>query len=224
MKAPSRLKLKAAERQQQRPGPERAALFRDRQGVNEGGGGQPRHEGGVFHRIPEPPAAPAQFVVGPPASQGNAQGEERPSDVGPRPRPTRPSAVQPAGQQPRHGEGERHREADVAGVEHRWMHDQPEVLQQGDSSRHRRRAPRAAGAQRDCWSGAGSSGSQPFSSPITPNTRARMPGGNAAPRRATALIHSVMMRVHSSSEPSWAPQRALTLYCQGSRLLELCAT
>ena len=132
----------AGQGQQQRPTLEDAPLFRDCQGMHQRRGRQPRHEGGVLHRIPKPPAAPAQFVVGPPTAQGDPQREESPSHIRPRTRPPRPGAVQPPGQQRRHGKGEGHGQAHIAGVEHGRMHDQPEVLQQGIEVRTVRRRQR----------------------------------------------------------------------------------
>ena len=43
-------------------------------GVKERGAGKPRHEGGVLHRVPKPPAAPAEFVIGPPGAERDAGG------------------------------------------------------------------------------------------------------------------------------------------------------
>ena len=51
---------------------------------------QPGHERGVLHRIPEPPAAPAELVVGPPAAERDADGLEHPREDGPGPRPLAP--------------------------------------------------------------------------------------------------------------------------------------
>ncbi|KAG1534213.1 hypothetical protein G6F50_015619 [Rhizopus delemar] len=98
--------------------------------VDQGRTRQPGHERGVLHRIPEPPAAPAQRVERPPAAQRDAQGQEAPGDVGPWPRPAQPARVYAAFQQRRHRERERYREADIAQVQHRRMDDQPRVLQQ----------------------------------------------------------------------------------------------
>ncbi|KAG0733161.1 hypothetical protein G6F23_013614 [Rhizopus arrhizus] len=51
------------DRQQQGPAAEGAALFGDRLRVDQCCTNQPRHEAGVLHRVPEPPAAPAQLVA-----------------------------------------------------------------------------------------------------------------------------------------------------------------
>ena len=91
---------------------------------------QPGHERGVLDRIPEPPAAPAELVVGPAAAEGDADGEEDPGRRRPRPRPARPGRVEVAADQRGDGERERDREADVAHVEHRRVDHHPRVLQQ----------------------------------------------------------------------------------------------
>src|SRR3546814_6333293 len=83
---------------------------------------------GVLDRIPEPPAAPAQFVVRPPRTDRDAQGEETPGDVGPRPRPAQPARVHAAVDQRRDRERERHHETHVAQVQHRRMDDHPRKI------------------------------------------------------------------------------------------------
>ena len=92
------------DRQQQRPALEQPALLRHRQRVNQRGADQPRHERRVLDRIPEPPAAPAELVVSPPAAERDADGEEQPRDRRPRPHPARPHANRaclPASRRPR---------------------------------------------------------------------------------------------------------------------------
>ena len=91
---------------------------------------QPGHQRGVLHRVPEPPAAPAQLVVGPEAAERDAAGQRNPRRQHPGSHPARPGRVHPALQQRRHREGEGHREADVAQVEQRRVRHEPRVLQQ----------------------------------------------------------------------------------------------
>ena len=79
--------------EQQGPVTEQAPLLGDRQGMDQRGGRQPRHERGILHRIPEPPAAPPQFVVRPPATQGDPEREAHPSGDRPRTRPARPGGI-----------------------------------------------------------------------------------------------------------------------------------
>ncbi len=121
---------KGEDGQQYCPAFEQAAFFRRRQRVDQGGAGEPGHEGGVFHRIPEPPATPAQFVIGPPAAEHDPEAQEGPGDVGPGSRPARPGSVQAAAQQGGDGEGKGHREAHIAHIQQRRVNDQARVLQQ----------------------------------------------------------------------------------------------
>src|SRR2546429_1931831 len=53
----------------QRPALEQPALVRHGERVNQRRAHEPGHEGGVLDRIPEPEAAPAELVVGPPRSE-----------------------------------------------------------------------------------------------------------------------------------------------------------
>ncbi len=91
---------------------------------------QPRHQRGVFHRVPEPPAAPAQFVVSPPAAQRDADGEKAPGDGRPGARPARPGCIQIAAEQRGDREGERDGKSDIAHVQHGGMQDHARILQQ----------------------------------------------------------------------------------------------
>ena len=117
-------------RQQRRPHLEAASFFSNGQRMDERGSNQPGHEGSVFHRVPEPPATPAQLVVGPEAAQRNADGQETPGYRGPGPRPTGPGSVQAARQQGRDGKCKCHHEAHIAHVQHRRMNNHARVLQQ----------------------------------------------------------------------------------------------
>ena len=93
--------------------------------------GQPGHEAGVLHRIPEPPAAPAELVIGPVGAHGDAQGQKDPAQHGPGPHPARPVLVDAAGNQRGNGKGKADRKADIAGVEQRRVDGEANVLQHG---------------------------------------------------------------------------------------------
>src|SRR5215468_7750628 len=93
------------------------------------GAGEPRHQRGVLDRVPEPEAAPAQDVVGPPAPERDAEGEKAPGGERPWPYPARPSGVDPALDQRGYGEGEGHREADIAEIEEWRMEGEAGILQ-----------------------------------------------------------------------------------------------
>ena len=58
-------KGKGEDSEKDRPDLQRVALLHHRDGMDEGCAGEPRHEGGVLDRIPEPEAAPAERVIGP---------------------------------------------------------------------------------------------------------------------------------------------------------------
>jgi hypothetical protein len=118
------------DREQQGPALEEAALLRDGERMDQRRTRKPGHEGRVLHRIPEPPPAPAELVVGPPAAERDADREEQPGRERPGPRPPRPGGIEPPFEQRRAGEGEGNCEADVAGVEDGWMHGQGEILQE----------------------------------------------------------------------------------------------
>ncbi len=108
-----------------------AALLADNQGVQQGGAEQPGQEGGVFYRIPEPPAAPAELVVGPPRAQHDAGGEKDPGAERPGATPVGHGAIQSARMERSHGEGEVDRKADVAEIEQGRVDDEADILQHG---------------------------------------------------------------------------------------------
>src|SRR6187399_3363064 len=91
---------------------------------------EPWHEGSVFDRVPEPPAAPSLHVVGPVTPHGDTAGEEGPCDQRPRTGPSRPCGVQPTLDQRGNWEGERNGESDVSHVEHGRMEHHAGVLQE----------------------------------------------------------------------------------------------
>jgi hypothetical protein len=109
------------DREEDRPDLERVALLHHRDRVDEGGPGEPGHEGRVLDRVPEPEAAPAERVIGPEGAGGDAEGQEAPGDEGERPDEARPGGVDPALDQRGGGEGIDDREADIAEIEHRRM-------------------------------------------------------------------------------------------------------
>ena len=113
------------------PVAEQAAFLGNRQRVDERHAHQPGQERGVFHRVPEPPATPAQFVISPPRTQGDAQGQKHPGCRGPGARPAGPRGIEAPVEQGGNGKGKRHGQADIAHVQHRGMEHQTGVLQQG---------------------------------------------------------------------------------------------
>ena len=121
----------------------------DHHRVQVGGHHQPRHEGGVLDRVPRPVAAPSQNLVGPARTEQIAEREKEPRKDRPAARGANPSVVELARDERAAGERERHRRADVAGVERRRMDRHPVVLQQrvevGAVRRHRGQEIEGAG-------------------------------------------------------------------------------
>ena len=184
-KAPSIEKVKAPSARNDRPAGQGAALLGDDRRVQQGRGHQPGHEAGVLHRVPEPPAAPAQLVVGPEGAQRDADGEQAPGGQRPGPHPARPGGVDAALDQGGHGQREHHRHADVAGVEERRVDRQRRVLQQRieRAALHRRRRPAAAAGwrRRPCSRGRARPG-RPGRPPPAPSGPAAGRGRSASDR------------------------------------------
>ena len=91
---------------------------------------QPGHQAGILHRIPEPPAAPTQLIIGPIGSGGDPQRQKEPrtQDPGPhRPGESRPNFAR---NQRADGKAEGHRQANIADVKRRRMEGQARILQQ----------------------------------------------------------------------------------------------
>src|SRR5690554_138246 len=60
--------------------------------------------------------------------------------------------------------------------------------------------------------------------PIIDSTLARISTGIERLNSATAAVQPLKVSIHSNSEPSWLPQTAVSLYCNGSWALECVAT
>ncbi len=116
--------------EQDRPAFKGAALLDHDGGVEERAGDEPGHEGDVLDRIPGPPAAPAELVVGPDRAHRDADGEEHPGEQRPGADPARPGGVDAALDEGGDGEGIGHREADVAEIEERRVEGEAGVLQE----------------------------------------------------------------------------------------------
>ena len=98
--------------------------------MNQRSADQPRHERGVFHRIPEPPPAPTELVIGPPAAKGNTNGQKYPGKSRPGPGPAGPGRVEAAAKERCDGKRKGHRETHIADVQHRRVDGEARVLQQ----------------------------------------------------------------------------------------------
>ena len=137
--------------EQDGPAGEAAALFGHDGRMQQRRADQPWHEAGIFHRIPEPPAAPAQFIIGPETAQRDAAGKRHPGGQHPRPHPARPGRISAAFQQRRHGKAEGDGKADIAQVQQRRMEDEAGILQQRVQfravERHREQALKRVGRE-----------------------------------------------------------------------------
>src|SRR5437899_7312761 len=67
--------------------------------MQEGGARQPRHQRGIFHRVPSPVAAPAEHGIGPMRPEQNASALEAPGDHRPLARDVNPLLTRIAAQQ-----------------------------------------------------------------------------------------------------------------------------
>ena len=91
---------------------------------------QPRHQGGILHRVPAPVAAPAQHFIGPVAANENARPQESPGYECPFPGRFQPAIilrVLPKGSCP---VGKRHCQKGIANKDNGGMNGHPGVLQQ----------------------------------------------------------------------------------------------
>ena len=73
------VKKKVARGQGERPALEEAARLVEREGVQQGGGGEPRHQRGVLHRVPGPVAAEARAPRRPTRRRGRCRARGRAS-------------------------------------------------------------------------------------------------------------------------------------------------
>ena len=105
-------------------------LLLDHDRVQEGGAEQPRHQRRVLDRVPGPVAAPAELGVGPAGAKQEPEPKESPGDQGEAAGRADPLGVEAAGDEGADREGERHREGDVARVEHRRVDHHARVLEQ----------------------------------------------------------------------------------------------
>ena len=117
------------------------------------GAGEPGHERGVLHRVPEPEAAPAELVIGPPTSERDAERERTPGGQRPGPDPACPGGIDPPLDQRRDGEGEGHGEADITEIKEGGMEGEAGILQQRVEpvavGRHRDEPEKRVGGEQD---------------------------------------------------------------------------
>ena len=159
---------------------------------------------GVLDRVPEPPAAPAELVVGPVAAQRDADGEHDPGGQRPGPDPARPGGVDPALDQRGDGEGVGHREADIAEVEHRRVEGEARVLQDRVESRWPSAGAVAEAQERVRGEQHEGEEADRRSAPARDSTRARNASGRLAPNGGHG-------RAEQRQDPDPQHQRALVV-------------
>ena len=105
----------------------------DEHGVQGRRSDEPRDEGGVFHRVPCPVAAPAELHVGPPAAEHDARGKHGPRRQREGPGHIRPCRLigVPAAQRLGEGETAGDHEPAITEEQQRGMEDHAGVLEQG---------------------------------------------------------------------------------------------
>ena len=197
----------AIDREQHRPAAEGAALLGDGERVDQRRAHQPRHEGRVLHRVPEPPAAPAQLVVRPPAAERDADGEERPRGRGPRARPARPRGIEAPLEQrgdARRRTRPRSRRSPCRASAGGSPCPGPAAAGSGRGRRRPRGSRRSNGFEVSSMK----SRKPTLTRPITPSTRATMRSGSWRLKTATAKVQPASISVQSSIEPSCEPQLA----------------
>ena len=91
---------------------------------------KPGHEAHVLDRVPEPPAAPAQFIIGPPRSKSDTCRKADPRGQCPRADPSGPGRIDAPFQKSRNGKGKHDGEADIPEIQERRVHGETHVLKQ----------------------------------------------------------------------------------------------
>ena len=107
-----------------------AALFLHHHRVQKSGPGKPGHQGGVFHRVPAPVAAPSEYGIGPARSQEDPHGEEQPRQHGPMPGGLDPLLPRLLRNERGQCKGKGDRESHIPQVQHGRMDCHGGILQQ----------------------------------------------------------------------------------------------
>ena len=123
-------KTECHHRQQGCPGPEAVALLGHHNRMQEGCTDKPGHEARILDGVPEPPAAPAEFIISPVRAEPDSEGQGDKGGHGPRTDAAGPDPVDPA----LHQACGRHRKdkgiADIAQIQHGRMRRESRILQE----------------------------------------------------------------------------------------------
>ena len=110
---PEQRKREGQDGKQDGPAFERIALFSDDGRMQQRGAKKPGHEAYILDRVPEPPATPAQFIIGPPRSKSDTGRKADPRGQCPRADPSGPRRIDATLQKSRNGKGKHDGEADI---------------------------------------------------------------------------------------------------------------
>ncbi len=127
---PAEAQRKRPDGEQDGPHLERLALLDHDRRMDERGPGEPGEQRGILHRVPEPIAAPAEHVIGPPRAERDATGEKGPGGERPGSHPAPPGGIDPSLDEGSHREGEGNGEADIARIEDGRMEGEARILEQ----------------------------------------------------------------------------------------------
>ena len=97
--------------------------------------GEPGHQRCVFDRVPEPPTAPAELIIGPIAARRDPQGQEHPCAQHPGPHGAGEFGRHLPSDQRADRETEGHRKADITEIKRGRMEGEADILQQGIEAR-----------------------------------------------------------------------------------------
>ena len=114
-----------------RPGPQGVARGENAGRMQQRRRGEPGHQRRVLDRVPEPPAAPTQLVIGPIAARRDPQCQEHPRAQHPGPHGAGEIRRDLTRDQRADRETEGHGKADIAEIKRGRMEGEPDILQQG---------------------------------------------------------------------------------------------
>ena len=92
-KCPNQRQRERKDREEDSPDLQSVTLLHHQGGMEKSGGGEPGHERSILDGVPEPPATPAQRVIGPVGAHRDSEGQEHPGQECPWPHPSRPRRV-----------------------------------------------------------------------------------------------------------------------------------
>ena len=112
-------------------GPPREAMARakNQNGMEQRRPREPRHKAHILHRVPHPPPAPAELVIGPETAERDTDGQKTPRRQNPRAQPFRPHRIDASFYQGRHRETKGQGKSDIAEIKKGRVKGEAGVLQ-----------------------------------------------------------------------------------------------